>query len=158
GRKWPGEVLRLAMLMTHYREPIDFTVKRLEEAVNLLEKWERAAGDAEPTPEPADELLDRLTEDFDTPGAISRIHALILDEGRPADGLALAQLMGIGIKRQIRVDSDVADKIAARLAALNAKDFAEADRIRNELAEQGIALMDYKDETGQRATKWEVKR
>jgi cysteinyl-tRNA synthetase len=32
GRKWPGEVLRLAMLMTHYREPIDFSVKRLEEA------------------------------------------------------------------------------------------------------------------------------
>jgi cysteinyl-tRNA synthetase len=32
GRKWPGEVLRLAMLMTHYREPLDFSVKRLEEA------------------------------------------------------------------------------------------------------------------------------
>ena len=49
-------------------------------------------------------------------------------------------------------------QVTARLAALNAKDFAEADRIRNELADQGIALMDYKDENGQRATKWEVKR
>ena len=36
GRKWPGEVLRLAMLMTHYREPIDFSVKRLEEAQTIL--------------------------------------------------------------------------------------------------------------------------
>src|SRR5690606_19957158 len=49
-------------------------------------------------------------------------------------------------------------KICARLDAVNAKDFAEADRIRNGLAEQGIALMDYKDEAGHRATKWEVKR
>ena len=39
GRKWPGEVLRLAMLMTHYREPIDFSVRRLEEAENILTRW-----------------------------------------------------------------------------------------------------------------------
>ena len=39
GRKWPGEVLRLAMLMTHYREPIDFSVRRLEEAENESAKW-----------------------------------------------------------------------------------------------------------------------
>ena len=158
GRKWPGEVLRLAMLMTHYREPIDFTVKRLEEALTLLEKWERAAGAAQAAPMLAPDLLERLADDLDTPGAIGRIHALILDEGRAADGLALAELMGIGIKREIAVDAAVAAQVAARLAALNAKDFAEADRIRNELAEQGIALMDYKDEQGQRATKWEVKR
>jgi cysteinyl-tRNA synthetase len=56
------------------------------------------------------------------------------------------------------LSDSVAGAISARLDALNAKDFAEADRIRNELAEQGIALMDYKDEAGQRATKWEVKR
>ncbi|TIX44516.1 MAG: cysteine--tRNA ligase, partial [Mesorhizobium sp.] len=43
GRKWPGEVLRLAMLMTHYREPIDFSVRKLEEAENTLRKWKRAA-------------------------------------------------------------------------------------------------------------------
>ena len=39
GRKWPGEVLRLAMLMTHYREPIDFSVRRLEEARRRATKW-----------------------------------------------------------------------------------------------------------------------
>ncbi len=158
GRKWPGEVLRLAMLMTHYREPIDFSVRRLEEAVNLLEKWERAAGDAEPTVELSPDLVERLAEDLDTPGAIARIHALIMDEGRAEDGLALAALMGITIKREVAVDDAVAEKVAARVAALKAKDFAEADRLRNELAEQGIALMDYKDEAGQRQTKWEVKR
>ena len=42
----PGEVLRLAMLMTHYREPIDFSVRRLEEAENILRKWLRVADQA----------------------------------------------------------------------------------------------------------------
>ena len=52
----------------------------------------------------------------------------------------------------------IAAAIAERLDALDSKDFARADAIRNELAEQGIALMDYKDpETGQRRTKWESK-
>ncbi|MCP8884195.1 cysteine--tRNA ligase [Devosia sp. XJ19-1] len=158
GRKWPGEVLRLAMLMTHYREPIDFSQRRLEEAVNLLEKWERAAADAEPATEVSPDLVERLADDLDTSGAIARIHALIMDEGRAADGLALAGLMGITVKRDVQVDGAVATQVSARLAALNAKDFAEADRIRNDLAAQGIALMDYKDETGARQTKWEVKR
>ncbi|QYO78000.1 cysteine--tRNA ligase [Devosia salina] len=158
GRKWPGEVLRLAMLMTHYREPIDFSQRRLEEAVNLLEKWERAVGDAEPSAYLPTEVIDRLADDLDTPGAIARIHALIMDQDKAAEGLALADLMGLRIKRNVQVDSAVPNLVAARLAALNSKNFAEADRIRNELAEQGIALMDYKDETGARQTKWEVKR
>lgn len=158
GRKWPGDVLRLAMLMTHYREPIDFSQRRLEEALNLLDKWERAAGDAEPAAELDPDLIASLADDLDTSSAVARIHALITDEGRAADGLALAQLMGITIKRQLTVDDAVAAQVAARLAALNAKNFAEADRIRTELADQGIALMDYKDDAGQRATRWEVKR
>ncbi|MDB5612436.1 MAG: cysteine--tRNA ligase, partial [Devosia sp.] len=52
----------------------------------------------------------------------------------------------------------IATAIADRLAALNSKDFAKADTIRNDLSEQGIALMDYKDESGERQTKWEMKR
>jgi cysteinyl-tRNA synthetase len=158
GRKWPGEVLRLAMLMTHYREPIDFSQRRLEEAVNLLEKWERAAGDTEASSTLPADMVERLADDLDTPGAIARIHALILDEGRAADGLALAGLMGIAVKREVEVDAAVAESVAARLAALNSRNFAEADRIRTELAERGIALMDFKDENGDRQTKWEVKR
>ncbi|MBK1794248.1 cysteine--tRNA ligase [Devosia sp. WQ 349] len=158
GRTWPGEVLRLAIFMTNYREPIDFTQRRLEEALNLLEKWERAAGDTAPAAELAPDLVAQLADDLDTPGAVAKIHALIMDEGRAADGLALADLMGIKIKRDMAVDTSVAEKVAARLAALNAKSFAEADAIRNELAAQGIALLDGKDENGQRTTKWELKR
>ena len=158
GRKWPGEVLRLAMLMTHYREPIDFSQRRLEEAVNLLEKWERIAKAT-----PWDDLraplpLDRLADDLDTPGAIAQIHDLIVDQRRVGDGLALAALLGIAVLRDEADDAGVASQVAARLAALNARDFTQADRIRADLAEQGITLMDYKDESGARQTRWEVKR
>ena len=52
------------------------------------------------------------------------------------------------------LDSDVARELEEALDL----DFAQADSIRNALAGQGIALMDYKDEQGQRQTKWEVKR
>ena len=66
GRKWPGEVLRLAMLMTHYREPIDFSVKRLEEAENKLRDWQRAADLApEVAPSVAAEVVEALSDDLD---------------------------------------------------------------------------------------------
>ncbi|MDI6026435.1 cysteine--tRNA ligase [Corticibacterium sp. UT-5YL-CI-8] len=73
GRKWPGEVLRLAMLMTHYREPIDFSVRRLEEAENKLKIWgsllSELSIDALRRP-PSPELVEILSEDLNTPEAI----------------------------------------------------------------------------------------
>ncbi|MGB3026568.1 cysteine--tRNA ligase [Paradevosia shaoguanensis] len=159
GRKWPGEVLRLAMLMTHYREPIDFSVARLEEATQLLEKWERFAKGHAPVDDIDAEALAHLGDDLDTPGAIRRMHRLIVDGAQPAAGLAIADLLGIKVLREAVVDAGTEALVAARLEALNTRNFAEADRIRTELAGQGVQLMDYKDpETGERRTKWEVKR
>ena len=159
GRKWPGEVLRLAMLMTHYREPIDFSVRKLEEAVQLLEKWERFAHGKSASAEVPDDVLRALSDDLDTGGAVRLIHELIVNEGRPEDGLAAASLLGIAVLRQTDATFEASGFVQRRLAALANKDFATADRIRAELLEQGIQLMDYKDpETGERRTKWEVKR
>lgn len=171
GRKWPGEVLRLAMLMTHYREPIDFTVRRLEEAEALLNGWYRAVGDV--TAEGGllcAGMVDALDDDLNTPAAVRALHELraeavkgILPAMRSLK--ASAALLGLLTDTATHWFSGenveagaVQTQVIARLAALNAKDFAKADAIRNELAEQGIALMDYKDEAGQRQTKWEVKR
>ena len=64
GRQWPGEVLRLAMLMTHYREPIDFTVKRLDEAETKLRGWQRAAATAKGTGAPDASVLAALSDDL----------------------------------------------------------------------------------------------
>lgn len=177
GRKWPGEVLRLAMLMTHYREPIDFSQRRLEEAESILERLRRtirASAENDKAEKGAGQqvglegVFHFLADDLNTPAAIQTMQALARSANAGAvvareSLLKAAQLLGISLEqRDENLSSDdeasVQHSVSARLAALNAKNFAEADRIRNELAEQGIALMDYKDETGQRQTKWEVKR
>jgi cysteinyl-tRNA synthetase len=171
GRKWPGEVLRLAMLMTHYREPIDFTVKRLEEAEALLNGWYRAVGDVsvEGGLFCAD-MIDALNDDLNTPAAVRALHELRVEAAKGTEPAmrslkASAALLGLLMDTATHWFSGegvetgaVQSRISVRLDALNAKDFAKADAIRNELAEQGIALMDYKDGQGQRQTKWEVKR
>lgn len=163
GRKWPGEVLRLAMLMTHYREPIDFSVRKLEEAERLLSKWPDLVADAA---QPAPDVLDALGDDLNTVAAIQALHALASeaqkDPARLAEYSATASLLGLAPVTAEAVDLDNAAidaRVAERLAFIEAKNWGEADRIRDELASEGILLKDSKDsETGQRITTWEVKR
>jgi len=188
GRKWPGEVLRLAMLMTHYREPIDFSVRRLEEAEAHIRNWRIAVSSAIRAGETASlheidvkdapsEVLDGLGDDVDTHTALSQLFGnlrwlvkLQADHSpdKPSRMPLLASLVLLGFEsliedelRELEVvdEAAVSDTIDHRLSLLRDKNFAEADRIRDELAGQGIQLMDYKDpETGERKTKWEVKR
>jgi cysteinyl-tRNA synthetase len=163
GRQWPGEVLRLAMLMTHYREPIDFSVKRLEEAERLLAKWPAAeASDAAPD----ETVLDALADDLNTVAAVQALHALAhaanTDPARLPAFAASAALLGV-LPKKAEVDEAIVSAVDAlvqlRLEMLKAKNFAEADRLRDELSEKGIQLKDGKDkETGERTTTWELKR
>ncbi|WP_316359695.1 cysteine--tRNA ligase [Devosia sp.] len=170
GRKWPAQVVRLTMLLTHYRQPIDFTVSQLVYAQAKLEGW-NAALDGISSGEPDEKFLDYLADDLNTHAAITRVDALLDRDDPAANRAALGSLLLLGVDPKLYLDQlreivlgpalderAVEVTITARLAALNAKDFAKADAIRNELAEQGIALMDYKDENGERQTKWEVKR
>jgi cysteinyl-tRNA synthetase len=163
GRKWAGEVLRLAMLMTHYREPIDFSVKRLEEAERLLAKWPTAdVSDAEPD----QTVLDALADDLNTVAAVQALHALAQAANADPEKLpafaASAALLGVLPKKAV-VDDAIAAAVDSlvemRLEMLKAKNFAEADRIRDDLLAKGIQLKDGKDkETGERVTTWEIKR
>ncbi|MCM2474000.1 cysteine--tRNA ligase [Rhizobium sp. CG5] len=163
GRKWPGEVLRLAMLMTHYREPIDFSVKRLEEAERLLAKW--PAVDVQPSA-PCETIIEALQDDLNTVAAVQALHALAHDANADPALLPLfaasAALLGIA-PQKTEVSADLSAAVQAlvdmRLELLKAKNFAEADRIRDELLTKGIQLKDGKDPvTGERLTTWEVKR
>ena len=164
GRKWPGEVLRLAMLMTHYREPIDFSVRKLEEAENTLRKWKRAAdgaGEAEASV-PAS-LIAALGDDLATATAFHGLSQLAGEAGGSVEVAAelKAALLFLGFTLDAaEVDeAAVAATIARRLALINAKNWAEADRIRDELLAQGVQLKDGKDPvSGERVTTWEVKR
>ncbi|WP_163271727.1 cysteine--tRNA ligase [Chelativorans alearense] len=175
GRKWPGEVLRLAMLMTHYREPIDFSQRKLEEAEAVLDGWYRAVGDADAAGANRADTLAPLLDDLNTTEAIAVLHDLRAQAAKGSDGAkaglkAGAALLGLlemteeewfsGKAAGAEVDpAAVEADIAQRLAFIREKNFAEADRIREELSGQGVQLMDYKDpETGERRTRWEVKR
>jgi cysteinyl-tRNA synthetase len=161
GRKWDGQVLRLAMLRTHYRQPIDWTVKALEEAKSALDGWMRLAGAVTPSTLPA-AVLEALSDDLNTPQVIAELYRL--ERAGDAAGLAAA-LHRLGFEdTTYRFDApatidlalrQIADiLITARLEARKAKNWAESDRIRDELAAMGIAIKDNKDGT----TSWEVKR
>ncbi|UDL91483.1 cysteine--tRNA ligase [Mesorhizobium sp. PAMC28654] len=164
GRKWPGDVLRLAMLMTHYREPIDFSVRKLEEAENTLRKWKRAADLASaPASQLPVEVVDALTDDLATYAAFQVLTQLAGEaaDGNDAAASLKAALLFLGFDvASAAVDEDaVAGAIAQRLALIATKNWAGADRIRDELLAQGIQLKDGKDPaTGERITNWEVKR
>ena len=164
GRSWPGEVLRLAMLRTHYRQPIDWTVKALEEAERTLDRWYAAADGAAPS-EPAGTVLDELADDLNTPGAIAALHGLMGDGATRGAGVASARLLGLlqetpaawTARRDASAEIDAASVealIADRLAARRDKRWAESDRIRDELAALGVVLKDNKDG----ATTWSVVR
>ncbi|MCM2292012.1 cysteine--tRNA ligase [Allorhizobium sp. BGMRC 0089] len=163
GRKWPGEVLRLAMLMTHYREPIDFSVKRLEEAERLMAKWPTA----EDTDMSADGcILEALADDLNTVAAVQALHGLASEANANPEKLGIfaasAALLGV-LPKKAEVSDDLKAAIQAlvdmRLEMLKAKNFTEADKIRDDLAAKGIQLKDGKDkETGERVTTWEMKR
>lgn len=175
GRKWPGEVLRLAMLMTHYREPIDFSVKRLEEASNIVKRWSDLAlgtdtsGYSGTLPQ-GNPLLD----DLNTPLFISQMQGLYKDAKAGDSQAKLAFKLGLRllgfeeIELQSQgvaniLDDDLSAAIQAlvdmRLEMLKTKNFVEADKIRDDLLAKGIQLKDGKDkESGNRVTTWEVKR
>jgi len=160
GRKWPGEVLRLAMLMTHYREPIDFSVRRLEEADNLITRAHEfmdgcAAGEL-----PA-EFIGFLDEDLNTPAALNWLFAKRKEASFSNKAFRAAyEFVGLRVyPKSMFVPLVDESLINRRLAFIREKNWAEADRIRDELAAQGIQLKDGKDpQTGERVTTWEVKR
>lgn len=168
GRKWPGEVLRLAMLMTHYREPIDFSVRRLEEAENILAKWRRADVETESDIDLnwmwLNEMLTLFCEDLNTPSVIQSLSAKAGSAKSREDRAAIRiarSILGVRFSalEKLRLASSIEEDITRRLALIAQKNWAEADRIRDELLAQGIQLKDGKDPvTGARVTTWEVRR
>lgn len=172
-RKWPGEVLRLAMLMTHYREPIDFSVSRLEEAEAIINRWADVAFGVNVSGHSLKEI-DPLYDDLNTPLLIAemqRLYKAAKSDDQEAQisfklGLQLLGLESIEYLSQSvanLVDDEsrnaIQSRVDQRLKLIAAKNWADADKIRDELLGQGIQLMDGKDaETGERVTTWEVKR
>jgi cysteinyl-tRNA synthetase len=164
--QWHGYVLRLAMLMTHYRQPIDWTVDRLVEARQSLREWiDIAIGFEQLEMSVPQELIAALADDLNTPAAIGVLHGFCRDARRSdveASKKLAASLLWLGIWNGESTNEvygygievgegpsefDVRPLIDARNAARKAKDFAEADRIRDELTKMRVVLRDTKDGT-----------
>jgi cysteinyl-tRNA synthetase len=160
---WPGEVLRFNMLRTHYRQPIDWTVKGLEESEKTLDRWYELAGRGE-VAFLSDQIVDALTDDLNTPKVLAELHALDghgaheeLGANLRALGFLLEGAEGWKARKQASLSIDPAQVealIAARKDARAAKNWPESDRIRDELAALNVVVKDNKDGT----TTWEVAR
>jgi cysteinyl-tRNA synthetase len=153
-KDWPGEVARLAMLKTHYRQPIDWTLRGLEDAARMTERWYGLVGDAATAPTIPETVLEPLLDDLNTAAALAELHRL--DD--PAALKAGANLLGLLTQTKSARDQgtisaagiDVARVealIAARRAARAAKDWAASDRVRDELLALGVTVKDGKDGT-----------
>ncbi|MBK1850018.1 cysteine--tRNA ligase [Marinobacter sp. 1-4A] len=177
---YPSEVVRFFLVSSHYRSQVDYSEDNLAEAGRSLARLYHALRGIEPMSsedvpktEHDQRFVELMNDDFNCPGAISVLHGLANDinqhrrEGREDEARQAARVMirlgdVLGILQQnpdafFQADTvgeltaeDIEAKIQARADARKAKDFAGADRIRDELAEQGIILDDSREGTSWR--------
>ncbi len=153
----PGEVMRLAMLMTHYRSPIDWTEKTLDEAEKSLRKWRGLVNDVEKPLPPHAGVLSCLRDDLNVPQALTWLHMMSNPpSGNERDSYRLlkggAMLLGLldddlaGWEVLPEADGDTSARIdgllADRATAKSEKDFAKADGIRAALVAAGVEVKD----------------
>ena len=167
-KDWPGQVIRLTMLLTHYRQPLHWTTNALRESQRTLDHWYELTAGAAPGILSAD-VTGALADDLNTPKVIASLHELRTEAAKGDTGAcgslkASAQLTGLLQQAaaqwanfrpaSIAIDENkVTSLIAARNAARQAKNFRESDRLRDELAKMGVVVKDTKE-----GTIWEIAR
>ena len=164
--KISGQVLRLALLSAHYKQPLDWNDKLLDDCYNTLNKWYSVYSIDIENVEVSEEILKPLYEDLNTPGYIANLHQLYEKASKGKDiELFIAACKFIGLlnenydqwqnykRSKVSIsETEIQKKINLRNKARDNKDYSEADRIRNELLDKGVLL---EDKNGK--TSWKLK-
>ncbi|MDT8409586.1 MAG: cysteine--tRNA ligase [Wenzhouxiangellaceae bacterium] len=176
-KNWPGEAIRYVLLSAHYRQPLDWSEKSLRQAVATLDRIYRTLAESgvEAAPEAQADaaVIEALEDDLNTPAALAELNRLARQLGQidkdPAEAARLTALLGasgqlLGLLQQPEqwntqrraeagVDAAAVEQlIAARSQARDQRNFAEADRLRDQLDEMGVELEDSAE-----GTRWRIK-
>ncbi len=157
--KYPGEALRLTLLSAHYRQPLDWSADKVEQNKKTLDRFynrlhQMADMDADGNAAVPDGVMEALCDDLNTPQALAEMSALLKAENSPTlkgQLLACGKLIGIlqnnpeewlGYDSGADETSEIDALLAERTKAKAEKNFARADEIRDQLAAQGIEIID----------------
>ena len=165
-QKYQGEVIRLAMISTHYRQPLNWTENNLIECKKTLDKWYQLISENNfsfDNEKISSEVINALEDDLNTPKAISILHQLYKDcksndKNTVETFLSSANFLGILIhtssewlswgKEKISIDENQIELlISERKSARDNGNFEKADKIRNDLEQKGILLEDSEGKT-----------
>ena len=156
--KISGQVLRLALMSAHYKQPLDWNDKLLEDCQNTINKWYNVYVDSKNNADISDEILQPLYDDLNTPGYIANLHklyekALKGNDNDKAVFVSACQFVGLlnqnkdewlsfKMSKASISEKEILQKIDERNKARENKNYEEADKIRNELLDKGVLIED----------------
>ena len=156
--KVSGQVLRLALMSAHYKQPLDWNDKLLNDCQNTISKWYNVYSSDYNEKEVDDEILKPLYDDLNTPGYIANLHKLYekAQKGNSTDkALFTSACNFIGLLNETEIEwlefkknklsineAEILDKIEQRNKARKDKNYEEADKIRDELLDKGVLIED----------------
>ena len=154
--KMSGQIVRLALMSAHYKQPLDWNDKLINDCQNTLDKWYRIYSSEIKNVQIPDEVLKPLYEDLNTPGYITNLHQLYEKASKGEDKdlfISACQFVGLfnednhqweGYKK-IKVsisETKIRKMIDLRNKAREKKDYKEADKIRDDLQDKGVLIED----------------
>jgi cysteinyl-tRNA synthetase len=161
--KVSGQVLRLALMSTHYKQPLDWNNKLLENCKNTIDKWYQLYINLKTPLKISDDSLLPLYDDLNTPGYIANLHNLFDKAKNGTDNdkkIFISACNFIGLlnetkdqwldfkkKKSSISENDILIKINLRNEARKSKNYKEADIIRKELLDKGVLIEDKDDKT-----------
>ncbi|WP_440916289.1 cysteine--tRNA ligase [Candidatus Pelagibacter sp.] len=154
--KISGQIIRLALMSTHYKQPLDWNDKLLSDCENILDKWYRVYSSDFKSIKVPDEILKPLYEDLNTPGYIANLHNLFEKASKGENiNLFISACEFIGLMHESREqwnnfkknkvsisESEIKSMLSLRDKARENKNYKEADRIRDELNDKGVLIED----------------